>query len=609
MLDALVRYYERESNSHPDLLPPIGWSVTRVGYCAQISEAGDLVTIVPLADKGQVSRIVPSPVKRTSTVAANFLCDKSAYLFGVDDKGDSTRNARCFEASRELHRAILQDVDCPCARAVIAFFDKGPYAKDDPVIAAAGDTLLKGGNIVFMVESGGELVDPLTAPEVRRAWEDHSRGLSDAADMRCLVTGELAPVARLHPSIKGVVGAKSSGASLVSFNARSFESYGHDEEQGRNAPVSEYAAQAYAAALNHLLSTPSHNLRLGDMTVVYWSERSDTVNSDFFSLCLGNAQPVTGGNYKENADKVVDATLRDLVRGVYRDIEGIDLDATFYVLGLAPSDARLAVKFYYRDSFGNMLENLRKHYARTDVCHGKKERAYLTPYWLLRSIERETGKKAKSSSKGTPRNKHTFMSLLGESLLKAMISDSPYPQPLYTNALMRVHSTQEDPDEYVYKVSRGRASIIRAYLIRNCEKEGYGDKELTVSLNEDRKETAYCLGRAFAILEQIQELANGRATITNRYFNSASTTPSTVFPTLIRLSKAHLAKVGRTKRGLAITLERQLQDVLDVDRVERFPGRLTLEQQGDFMLGYFHQRNRRFEGKQNDSAVQDSEEE
>jgi CRISPR-associated protein Csd1 len=350
--------------------------------------------------------------------------------------------------------------------------------------------------------------------------------------------------------------------------------------------------------LNYLLSDNNHHIRLGDTTIVYWSKHADKQNCQVFSFAMGGGQFSTSSREKEDADRMINAVMKCISHGRYRELDGIDPDSPFYVLGLAPSAARLAVKFFFRNTFGTMLDNLAEHYRRTDIAHAPQDlRESLTPYQLLREVENPNSKKP------------VVTPILNGPLLQSMLQNTPYPQALYANALLRVHATQEDPDAHVRKVTRGRAAIIRAYLIKNCRKDGYDERSITVELNEERNETAYCLGRAFSILEWIQESANGKATITNRYFNSASTTPSVVFPTLIHLSQAHLQKIKRDRPGSGNWLEQQLNAVLGENRVRVFPRRLSLNEQGDFILGYIHQKNKRYEPKANKANVNDSNEE
>lgn len=601
MLTELVSYYDQLTREHPTEVAPMGWCTRRVSYVLELSEEGELQAVIALTDTAAMNKMVPAQVKRAVNIAANYLCDNSSYFLGADNKGKPGRTKQCFEAAKELHHQILDDVDSVAAHAILSFFDSwdSDSAREHPAVIRAGDKVFAGGNMVFSILRGGEMLDALEDQSLRDAWETYNTdGMDDSSAMRCLVTGELAPVARLHPAIKGVYGAQSSGASLVSFNARAFESYGHDKEQGRNAPVSERAAEAYGTALNYLLSNPKHHIRLSDTTVVYWSDHNDNGNCQTFSMFMGGGKFGASDSNNEDTDRMIDAVMRSVAQGKYRELEGVDPNATFYVLGLAPSAARLSVKFFLCSSFGTILDNLAEHYRRTDIVHAPYEREFLSPYQLLREVENPKSKKP------------VVTPILNGPLLRSMLQNTAYPQALYTNALLRVHATQENPDEHIRKVTRGRAAIIRAYLLKNRREAGYEEGSLTVKLNEERNETAYCLGRAFAILEWIQEAANGKATITNRYFNSANTTPSAVFPTMYRLSEAHLQKIKRNRLGYGKWLEHQLYEVLGEERVPTFPSRLTLDQQGDFILGYVHQKNKRYEKKANEEdALASGEEE
>lgn len=591
MLADLAAYYDQLSQDGSGKVEPIGWSAVRISHVAMINVDGELESLLPV-DVEESMCVVPEQVKRASGVAANFLCDRAAYILGLD-QGEQrlARAEKCFEAAAALHRRILTDVDSPCAEALLNYFGHAHPSINHPAVVNAGDSVLAGGNIAFRVSTYKGLCDPLKDRAIRDAWETHFIGSgNDLSVARCLVTGELSPVARLHPSIDGVHGANSSGASLVSFNASAFESYGHDGEQGRNAPVGVRSARAYAAALNYLLRNPKHHVTLGDVTVVYWSDRSDVVNSQVLWAATNGRASDTESD--DSAETFVDGTMKAIAEGRYRDIDGVDLDATFHILGLAPSVARLAVKFYLKDSFGSVLDNISEHYRISDVAHAPTAHAQLTPHQVLNGVENPNAKKKATVSR------------LSESLLKSILMGAPYSRVLYLSALSRIRATQNP-----YKVTRAHASIIRAYLIRNCTKNGYDEENLTMSLNEERNERAYCLGRAFAILEQIQEAANGKATITNRYFNAASTTPLAAFPSIVRLSGAHLTKIERTKPGLAVWFRRQLLNVLGEERVRVFPKRLSLAEQGDFILGYYHQMAKRYESKvEQDKGSVDNEE-
>lgn len=581
ILQALADYYGQLLREHPDEVAPPGWSPQRVSCMLEIDLNGRLVNVIPAEDKRGWPTVVPEQAKRASGIVSNFLCDKPAYFLGVSSKGKPERDAKCFAASRERHLEILSEVDSDRSRAVVRFFKTWDpaLAEENAAFVRAKDVLMADGNLVFYVRGIGEALED---PAIRAAWNAHATSSSDdGPQMICLVTGERAPIARIHPSIKGVYGGQAAGTTLVGFNSRAFESYGGDEKQGLNAPVSKSATQAYTTALNYLLAEPSHHLRLGDTTIVYWSTAKDKGNSWVFSL-LGGGQATTG----VDVNSVLDALAKKLAAGKHVTDDTIDLDATFYVLGLSPNVAMLSVRFFYQDTFGNIVNNLLRHYKRIEVARPPQAPKYLTPYQLLQGVENPNSKKPVISSE------------LGGAFMRSVLQDLPYPEGLFQNALLRIHASQNDSDKRTRKVTRARAAIIRAYLLKNRH---YSEEDVTVELNEQRNETAYCLGRAFSILEQIQETANGKATVTNRYIDSACATPATVFPTLLRLATAHLNKIENKTPGLAVHYKKMLENALGEDRVPVFPRRLSPTEQGDFFLGYYHQDQKRYEKKSSDA--------
>lgn len=397
--------------------------------------------------------------------------------------------------------------------------------------------------------------------------------------MVSLATGKKAPIARLHPPIKGVLGAQSSGASLVCFNAEAFESYGHAGEQGRNAPVDVLSTQAYTTALNCLLGSRQHRGRLGDTMMVFWSSQqvSDQANCSVLALALGFA-PAGDDAMQIQSRQNLKAVVGRLASGKPIDMDGVSLGDEFFLLGLAPNAARLAVRFFLHDSFGEMMRHVADYYRITDVCHGSSEQPFVAPYHLLKSLE-------------NPNSKNPVVSMqLSASLMRAILQGGRYPEALYENVLLRVRATK--------KVRREHAAIIRAYLIRNAKKS---ESEVAVGVSNDNRDVAYTLGRAFYVLEQIQEAANSKATIADRYLNAACSTPATTFPVLLKLSVAHLSKLSREAPGLGVHLEKQLGELL-VQQGSEFPKRLSLIDQGSFLLGYYQQKQARYQKKEKPEA-------
>ena len=588
ILQALVEYYEALERKEKITSP--GWCRARVAYGLDISEQGELMGVIPLKKEQQKGKktvwvpqdlTVPQMVSRCSGVSANFLCDHSGYMLGIDNKGKPERSRECFEYAKKKHKDILGNISSPAARAVCRFFDCWPdRAAENPYLVPELEEIISGSNLVFMID--GEYVHE--DPDIMQCWEEYSRQSGTGPEGVCLVTGRREEIARIHGTIKGVRGAQSSGAALVSFNAPAFESYG--KEQSFNAPVGTYAAYAYTTALNYLLSDRSHGTTIGDTAVVYWSEEGDERYQNIFA-CV--SEPTM-----ENQE-IVDGVFKNLVEGkavAVQDVkDSLDMEKRFYILGLAPNAARLAVRFFYQDSFGNILKHIKEHYDRMEIVRPAADAVEYLGIW--RMLQETVNKKS--------RDKKPVPSMSG-TVYRSIISGSRYPATLYQAVLGRIRAEQ-DGDSRIYKITRGRAAIIKAYLLKN----GNIREEITMALNEDSNNTAYILGREFAVLEAIQEEANPgiNATIKDKYFNSACATPAAIFPILFKLKNSHIKKMNNGAKE--IYYEKMLCDLqgrLTVAEGQRAacPRRLTLEEQGMFILGYYHQTQKRYEKKIKEEA-------
>lgn len=586
ILQSLVEYYEALEKKGKITRP--GWCKAKISFALDISETGDLLDVIPLKIEKQrgkktvmepLQMEVPEMVTRSSGVSANFLCDNSGYFLGIDNKGKPKRSKECFAAAKNKHLAILEGIEGTTARAVRRFFESWnpDCAAGHTAIKESLDEIISGGNLVFCV-NGDWAQDE---HEIREAWEN-SRGNAEWENEGiCLVTGQKTEISRIHGLIKGVPGAQSSGAALVSFNAPAFESYG--KEQSYNAPVGTYAAYAYTTALNHLLADRSHTSQIGDTTVVYWAEDGDEKYQNIFG---GAVDPSV-----DNQD-IIDGVFKSLEAGktiaVDEVEESLSLEQKFYILGLAPNAARIAVRFFYQDSFGNILRHLKEHYDRMEIVRPAADEMRYMGIW--RMLQETVNKKS--------RDKKPVSNMAG-SVYRAVISGGQYPASLFLGVMGRIRAEQDDKDSHIRKITKGRAAIIKAYLIRS----GYVKKEeITVSLNEDSRNVAYTLGREFAVLEAIQEEANPgiNATIKDKYFNSACATPAAIFPVLFKLKNSHIRKIKN--RGRVVDLEKllgELQNRIPVTEGQTVPcpRRLSLEEQGMFILGYYHQNQKRYEKK------------
>ena len=579
ILQALTEYYrvlEREGR-----ISAPGWGRVKVSFALCLDASGALEQVVPLHTEQAVGKkvvlapqsiVLPAQVKRTAGVAANFLCDNSSYLLGIDGKGKPQRTQECFAACKALHEELLNGAGTPAALAVLAFF-RGwdpEKAREDPVLADYLDEILAGGNLVFRTADGFVHNDPA----VRRAWDLHYNSVSDGETLGfCLVTGEYGPVEAVHPSIKNVSGAQSSGAALVSFNAPAFCSYG--KEQSFNAPTGKYAAFAYTSALNHLLSDRGSVFRIGDATVVCWAKNARPAYTALFGGAFFGDVPAA---YTE-AD--IRGKVEALCSGqsVSFEQERLDPGMDFYVLGLSPNSARLSVRFFLHDSFGRFLANIREHYKRLEIVRPAYDKFETLPLWKLLSETVNQNTKDKSPSPD----------LAGE-LLRSILDGSRYPATLLNGVTLRIRAERE--------ITRGRAAILKAYYLKNPHTD-VPKEVLTVSLNPESANIPYNLGRLFSVLEAIQESANPgiNATIKGKYFNSAASTPAVVFPILVNLSQKHLKKLRSSNPGLAVFYEKQLAGLLAAFG-ESYPNRMSLPQQGSFQLGYYHQTQARYQSKE-----------
>ena len=573
ILQALVKHYENLVEKGK--VSREGWCSAKVSYAVNLSSEGKVTAIFSLKEEQERGKkkvevpslvTVPEMVVRSSGVSANFLCDNSKYMLGIDSDGTNSRVMECFQAAKERHLALLKNMESEIAQAICRYFETWDpeAASDNSVLKEYWDDITDGGNLIFCM---GE-VFAHEDPGIEETWNNTYNTPAGDVEGICLVTGKRSAISRIHKTIKGVPGAQSSGAALVSFNAPAFESYG--KEQSYNAPVGKYAEFAYTTALNFLLSQREYTFQLGDSMIVFWAESGEEEYQKGF-LMFAESKP----DNQEEIKGIFESLKNDLP--VYVDHLELNPDQRFYILCLAPNAARLSVRFFYQDSFGNILRNISRHYERMEMIKPSWE---TMEYMGIRQMLFETVNQ-KSKDKSPVPN-------MAAMVLQAILSGARYPASLYTDTLIRVRAEQG-------AVTWGRAAIIKAYLIRNYMWE---EGENYMGLNEESKEPAYVLGRLFSVLESIQLDANPgiKATIRDRYFNSACATPASVFPVLIKLKNSHMKKLEREKASSKIYYEQLLTEI--IGKLDEYPKRLSLEEQGQFILGYYHQVQRKYQKKE-----------
>lgn len=588
ILQALFKRYENLAKE--DKLPLRGWSNEKVSFGIRLNEDGEIVQVVDLRQevvkgkkkvKEPKSIKVPERIKRTSSVLPQVLCDNACYLLGIDNEGNHEKTIKKFESAREKHLELLKKCDSKVAVSIKKFFNiwNPDNAEIYEVLRRDLDEIKGNNNLIFMFDDMLATEDE----DIKNAWQNSlndSQKDYDIEKQQCLITGSVENIARIHPSVKGVLGAQTSGANIVAFNKGNgaFESYGKQDAQGLNAPISEYAAFAYTTALNALLADKNHVKHFGDTSIVYWAEKSieEYQNAfDFFTF---------GDEANEMNNQTLNNAIEAIKNGKPIDFNDKELDAKtpFYILGLSPNAARISVRFFLESTFGDVLKNVITHHKNMDIVSTQNNS--FVPMWKL--------EKSLISSKA----KNADLSpVLAGSVFKSVLSGSFYPASLFANAMMRTKSEQDSKDDKgksYYKITQERCAIIKAYLIKNK------GREITVALNENETDTAYILGRIFSVLEKIQEKsAKGdiNATIKDKYFNSFCATPKKIFPVLNKLSQHHLKKL---EGGQKIYYEKMLTELMTRINPGSIPKLLPLEEQGMFVLGYYHQRQKLFTKKE-----------
>jgi CRISPR-associated protein Csd1 len=589
ILEALAHQYQRLIERDEPGLSPYGYSPEKISYAIVLSLDGDVVDVVNLLDTSgkkpvPQSMSVPQPEKRTSGVKSNFLWDKTSYVLGVS--ASSKRTAEENEAFKGLHRQVLASETDPGLTALLAFLGKWTPEQfgSAPFTAEMLDT-----NVVFKLDGERQYLHQRPAAQAVRARLLAPASADNAAApalQHCLVSGELADVARLHPSIKGVNGAQSSGAAIVSFNLEAFNSYG--KSQGDNAPVSEQAAFAYTTVLNHLLRRDPHNrqrLSVGDASVVFWAEALDAQQAqsseDLLAALLNPDSKSDEGQEAEKIRHVLEVVAKG--RPLSEVNPGLDEGTRMFVLGLAPNASRLSIRYWLCDNLGDLVLRLSQHAQDLNLEP--------LPWKTAPSVWRLALATAPSRGEPPKAKADDVSPLLAGELMRAVLTGSRYPQSLLTNVVMRMRS---DGD-----ISGIRVALCKAVINRDLRlsHSNVSDKEVPVSLDVHSTHPGYLLGRLFALLEGAQRQALGsqvNATIRDRYYGSASATPALVFPFLLRNTQNHMSRIRKDKLGAAINIERDIQEVIDKLPGE-FPKHLGMQDQGRFAIGYYHQAQARYQ--------------
>lgn len=549
--------------------PQPGFSTERIGAVAILAENGSVREIRSLMAPDAKGKMQPQAMsvpsdgeKRTSGIKPKLFWDKTAYTFGITDTSDGPgqgkRTLQEHKAFKEKHLKLLDSVDDPAFIALRSFCETWIPERfaDTPGAVALVDQ-----NVVFRLDDG-ELLHELPAARALLAKATDGEG-----EAMCLVSGQAGPVARLHSLIKGVKGAQSSGASLVSFNRDAFESHG--KKRGDNAPVSEAATFAYGTALNALLAQGSgNNIRIGGDTVVFWADQP---------AAEWTIDAMLSGQDDAAAERELRTRVEDVAKGIEREDEPLDPDARLFVLGLAPNAARLSVRYWYPGTLGDFARAITRFWSDMAIKPSPFLKGGIDlppkPWALLYDLA------AKRAADKIPAG-------LGGDLMRAILTGGRYPATWLSAVMGRIR-VEGDPDRARDgNVDGRRAAMIAAILRRNFQ------REVPMALNETFDNPAYLLGRLFGAYTYAEQSYQKRgAGLRQKYVGAASATPARVFPVLMRGYEHNLAalrKAGGKKAGSGVKADRAVASILD-RLAGDLPTTLPLEEQGCFFIGFYHQ--------------------
>jgi CRISPR-associated protein Csd1 len=565
ILQELYTYYQRLRDDPESGVAEPGFSPQKISWALVIDREGSLVQIQDIRDTSEKklrpnSVTVPEGVIRAVNVAANFLWDNTGYVLGADEKGKPERSLKTFDAFRAWQHEIGDGIDDEGMRAVLRFLDTW-----NPTEAPSLDDWeeIVGTNLVFrLVNERGYIHE---RPLIRDAWINawgsgaNDRGDEPPTEQVCLITGKRATVARLHNKIKGVRDAQTMGAAIVSFNLDTFTSYG--KEQSFNAPVSTEAAFAYTTALNHLLRFESRQkIQIADATTAFWAERTTPVEN-FLGFVIDPRET----NLSDGETAATVGTYLQSVRSGKKP-DRIDESVRFNILGLSPNASRIAVRFWHSGTVADLDRALGQHFRDLEIVREYDNELEFPGIWHLLI---ETAPQHKSEN---------IKPTLAGAMTRSILTGAPYPSYLLAALVDRIRADG--------KIGYYRAALIKAVLTRNARIQSR-PMEVTKVLNESSTNVAYRLGRLFAVLEkaQTEAIPGANATIKDRFYSAASATPGVVFSQLLRMNQHHLTKL---EQGPKVFKEKLIQEI--VDGIDRFPTHLSLEDQGMFALGYYHQR-------------------
>jgi CRISPR-associated protein Csd1 len=585
ILQALYDYYQRKGD-----LAPQGYEWKEIPFLIVIDDQGNFVNFEDTrSGEGKNKRATSFLVHKTksrpganASQTTNILWDHYGYVLAhPKEKDEKKSKEKLIEDAKKQHGTFIALVDKIIEKhpnnkgfaSVKKFLEQKDqiqkvfeheYWKDCSKIPGCNLSFRIAGDTKIIAEHDD--LKNLIAIEPAQNEESGENSILSAEGI-CLITGERSDIAVLHTATS-LPGGKSGG-KLVSFQTnKGYDSY--YKKQGLNAPVSKKAEDAYTTALNVLLGKESNNkLRLSDTTIIFWAEK-ETEFENTFSFFFAAPQ-------KEDPDRNA-REVKALFESIHSGKMNTDGDTSFYILGIAPNAARISVRFWRTGKVKDFAEKIVMHFTDLDIIHGKNdEREYFTLFNLLSNISFEY------KVDNVPPN------LVGK-MVECILDGSLYPATLQQQCIRRIRAEQH--------INRIRAAILKAYLNRKDRIYNTNEKQITMALDLENINQGYLCGRLFAVLEKVQEEAQPgiNATIKDRYYGAASSTPVTVFGRLLKLTNHHLTKLNP---GRKTNLEKLIQEVMSGMNSNGMPAHLSLDDQSRFAIGYYHQRQNLFTSKDN----------
>ncbi|SUD90574.1 type I-C CRISPR-associated protein Cas8c/Csd1 [Psychrobacter phenylpyruvicus] len=603
ILHALTEYYHRKADSTEGSgIAPQGFENKQIPFIVVIDKQGSFFNLEDTRGKDKTTKkgssfLVPLGETRSgknSYQTTNILWDHYGYLLNhaKEIAGNAKMSAEklateteksiemanlqhqtFIEKVEELHRAIPDDIGILAVKKFLTDPDNIQQVKEHPKWEDCKK--IKGCNLTFKLKGETALIcQSKSIQEYLKQQLTTPSTDTDSVEALCLITGDKAPIARLHQPISGV---NAKPAPFASINLDAFESY--YKTQGYGFPVSEKAMFEYTTALNTLLKS-NNRFRLGDVSVVCWSEKATKMESDLAFI-------LNGGQDKDNPDAYIESVKKlfsSFHHGVY---DNPDANQIMYVLGLSPNSARIVVRFWHQATIATLATNIAQWFIDVDIVRGLNQ-PYPALLRLLCNLVFE------GKIENLPPN-------MVANVTKSILDNSPLPMTVLQLAIRRNRADQS--------VTYARACLIKAYLNRKIRTSKTTTiKEISVGYDKDRTDIGYVLGALFAVLEKIQEETSEsgklNSTIRDRYYGSASSTPVTVFGTLLKLTQHHLSKISKRNMGRSINLNKYLSEILE--KIDNFPSHLNMEQQGLFAIGYYHRRQDFFNKKETDDSNPES---